>query len=559
MPIVRFEQDPTQPYGTGNFTDDKGRILYTTDVETAKSLQPSLADQVSSQSKAIATQTVGAPTSPTAGMVASNEGATGSAATGAPPVSPAALVASTDQLPPSIARPAEPAPIAKPAPLPVSQSSTSTTKIEGRPVEKVMDALNKFHEADTAYDKTTRENATKADERAAASLDAQKGIELGATARQMSDYQTAQQQRQAAEEEIKRLRGQPDEQVQPTRLLDNMSTGQSLGMVILAGISGAFGNMRGQGQNTFMDAINKRIDQDIEVQKDQIATGRIRRNNLIADAMARGADAKQAEAIARSKFYEAGANVMKLEAQKQGIQGANLAQAEQHIAELNEARAQRDNDLLASTEAKKQTTSTTVREAPKSASGASVAEDLTKKLAARKAYEESGATPEQLSEFDNRMGIPSPQGKSEIARKRENEDNKQTEDEGKASSALSGITGYGDALGLTRDPQTGKLRAPGGVKGRLNIPRVKEEAGGLLGAAKPIEAAREAAKESFGRLQSGGVISEDEAKRFGKMIGEDGQSLDQIATRLNSIEAIIRPRLAARQRNQSTAAPADWK
>jgi len=36
MAIVDFEQDPTGPYGTGNFRDDRGRVMYLHDPETAQ-------------------------------------------------------------------------------------------------------------------------------------------------------------------------------------------------------------------------------------------------------------------------------------------------------------------------------------------------------------------------------------------------------------------------------------------------------------------------------------------------------------------------------------------
>ena len=35
MAIVDFEQDPSAPYGTGNFRDDAGRVMYLYDPETA--------------------------------------------------------------------------------------------------------------------------------------------------------------------------------------------------------------------------------------------------------------------------------------------------------------------------------------------------------------------------------------------------------------------------------------------------------------------------------------------------------------------------------------------
>lgn len=68
MPIVDFAQDPAAAYGTGNFRDDKGRIMYLHDPETAQQFAKtipgsSLGSKVSSESDAIASRQMGGPPS----------------------------------------------------------------------------------------------------------------------------------------------------------------------------------------------------------------------------------------------------------------------------------------------------------------------------------------------------------------------------------------------------------------------------------------------------------------------------------------------------------------
>lgn len=563
MPVVKFEPDPLVP-GAGNATDENGRTTYVHDPVTLKRLNPSLADQVNQESTAAATAAVGAPPPVQDQRIASNEGATGTAAGASPLPAPApsapspaaALVAKTDAVKAAPAAAAA-APVSGKGhalvsrldQLPVAQSSTSTSVQKGRDAGKVQAEIDTLHKADEALDTTLRENAGKADERAQKVAEGEQAL---AISEQTRNYVAAQQERQRKEQieaEIQRLNGEKDQDVNPTRLLDNMSTGKSVAMVLLAAISGAFGNMRGEGRNTFLGAIDERIAQDVQNQREQIASGRLRRNNMISYLQSQGADARQAQLAYESRVYGAAADWARAQIKAQGLQGAQLDQANAQIAQLDQARAARDAQLRESTESKYATTTNVVREAPKPNAPGSAVEDLTKKLAARKAYEEAGATEEELKRFDAATGL-TVSGQSEMARKR----NELSEDQGKAEAAMATINAYGQALGLTEDPETNAFREPGGVGGHFNTPRLKEDLGGLVGASKPIEAARNAAVEGLGRLQSGGVISPDEAKRFEKMLG-DGQSLNQIATGLNALRTLVNSRREATRRDRAPEGP----
>lgn len=66
MPIVDFEQDPSGPLGTGNFRDDKGRVMYLHDPDTASKFiktmpGQSLGGQVAAESDAAAGRQMGDP------------------------------------------------------------------------------------------------------------------------------------------------------------------------------------------------------------------------------------------------------------------------------------------------------------------------------------------------------------------------------------------------------------------------------------------------------------------------------------------------------------------
>lgn len=572
MSVVKFEPDPLNP-GSGNATDENGRTVYVHDPDAAKRLNPTLADQVNQQSTAAAVATVGAPPAAPDARVASN--AAGSAALGPPPdpaapASPAAqLVAKTSQVAAgaSAIPAAAAAPPAKPAgagaalvgklgQLPVAQTSTSTSVQKGRDAGKVETEIGSLRKADAGLDTQMRAGAESGDVRTQKAAEGEQALALGEYARNYTAEQQERQRKEQIESEITALSGEKDADTNPTRLLDDMSTGKSMGMVLLAGIAGAFGNMHGEGRNPFLDAIDKRMDQDLQNQRDQIASGRLRRNNRIAYLQSQGADAKQAQAAYEARVYGAAADWARAQIKAQSLQGAQLEQANLAIAQLEQGRAARDAQLREATESKYATTSNVVREAPKAVGSGNAVEDFTKKLAAREAYEKAGANPEQLAAFDAAVGIPAPKAQSETSLKRENEAGKQTDDEGKAASAFTGIGALGQKSGLERDPKTGGWRAPEGIKS-MQAPALQETIPGWFGASTPISDAREAAIEGFGRLQSGGVISPDEAKRFGDMLGDKEMSRTQLASKMNAIETIIRPRLAAHARKAPSSAEAD--
>lgn len=427
MALVKFEQDPTQPQGTGNFTDDQGRTIYTTDVEAAKRLSPSLADQVNRESTAAATASVGAPPTVPDQRLASNmtdafegvggttatdaRGATG-AVTAATPASPAAaLVAKTDQVgagaaPAAKGTGAGASLVRKLDQLPIAQQTTSSSVQKGRDAGKVEAEIGALHEADQGVDAALRQNAENADARTEKVAEGEQALALSEQTRNFVAAQQERQRKERIEAEIQRLNGEKDPDVKPTRLIDNMSTGKEVAMVLLAGLAGAFGNMHGEGRNTFLDAIGQRLDQDVQNQRDQIASGRLRRNNMIAYLQSQGADARQAQLAYESRFYGAAADWACAEIKRQGLQGAQLEQANLQVAQLDQQRAARDAALRESTEAKYATTTNTVR-APLGAGASDPMSAIQKTIGEMR---KNGYSDDQISAYVHGKGVPAPSG-----------------------------------------------------------------------------------------------------------------------------------------------------
>jgi hypothetical protein len=352
---------------------------------------------------------------------------------------------------------------------------------------------------------------------------------------------------------------QEDPEIDPSRFVRGMSTGQSIGTVILAALEGGFRGITGQtGQNTVISILDKRIDQDIAAQKEQLASGRIRRGNMISYFREQGMNEEASEKAAKAMAYAQSEKLLQSELARQGA-GMARPEAAALAEQLKAAREQANDELVLSLGTPRSTTST-VR-APAQAAGGGQ-EGFTKMLAARKAYEESGATPEQLAAFDktNGLGAAAPGGESEVARTRREKGESRTDNEKAATAALSLLDEYGTQLGLAKDPGGAGFRENPADKSILSKKTGEDFATGFsFGMAdNPIEATTDALVESFGRLQSGGVIGPDEEVRFKKMIA--GAKTDaQRAIALNSIRPIIEAKLNARDKPQGGAEAAGFK
>ncbi len=365
-----------------------------------------------------------------------------------------------------------------------------------------------------------------------------------------ADQVQAEQRAQIARQNELALSLQKDPEVDAGRYVKNMSTGQEIGTVILAALNGAFKGMVGQQGNDVLDILHKRISDDIASQKEQLASGRVRRGNLISyfqnQGMRDDAAVKAAEATSWAMLDKMAA----AERERIGA-GQDRTAADVLAMQLKERAAEKNDELKLTLGQDRTTTSSTTQRARIAPQGQGAnPESLQKLLAARKAYEESGATPDELKRFDATVGMPPISGESETARSRREGGEKRTEDQGKAAGAMAALVGFAKDAGLVEGD--GGFKANADDKSTLNA-RQKERLKSVIpGSSMKLQAAAEAAVEGFGRIQSGGVISDDEAVRFKEMI--TGAVTDQqLAERLNNIMRLVKPRLA--KQDQTAISP----
>lgn len=436
--------------------------------------------------------------------------------------------------------------------LPIAQQTTTTqSAVPMSALKPVMDRGTQRAESQAAAVQSLGDEKARVGEQQAMTA------ATAAYGQQQQSRAEAEQARQRAD--IARMNqiaiaAQEDPEIKPDRFIQGMSTGQSIGTIILAAIEGAFRGMSGQpGKNGVVEILERRVDQDIMAQKEQIASGRIRRGNMISYFQQQGMTEEAAEKAAKGMAYAQAEKLVQAEIARQG---AGMARPEAAaLAEQIKAAREQANDELMLTLGTPRSSSTTVRQAPSAGDG----DGFSKMLAARTAYEKSGATPEQLAAFDraNGMGAMAPGGESEVAANRREKNESRTEVEGKAGGTIRLLDELGAQLGLVNDPGGNGFREAPGDSSVISKRGAEEIASGFsFGYAdNPIEATENALIESFGRLQSGGVISPSEEIRFGSMI-RDAKTDAQRAIALNAIRPIIEAKLNPRDRKQGASAEA---
>jgi hypothetical protein len=349
-------------------------------------------------------------------------------------------------------------------------------------------------------------------------------------------------------------------QLDPGRIIKNMSTGDVvLGVLALAlgGLGQTLQQRGGQrgATNGALNMLEKAINDDIEQQKDD-------KKSRVAHWTKVFNDQEMGIKAARAEMYSAAGQYAQFQAQQKATNADIQAQMMQDSAALI-AKGQAETQGLVDKENER----VSVKYAPPDpkADGTDKAlESFQKQLAARKAYEDAGATPEQLAAFDKAMGIPAPGGES-VRQQKTREDQETvarkelelTEGEGKAEAAWQSVNALGSAVGLKRDPKTGRYSADS-VSDMLVAPGLKETIPGMLGKGKPIEAARQVAIDGLARLQTGAAISKEEEERFKLILGDESATLSQIAVNLNALETLIQSR-RKQNRVQPTSTPSNWK
>lgn len=352
------------------------------------------------------------------------------------------------------------------------------------------------------------------------------------------------------------LRAQNDPDVKPGQFMASLSTGQTIGTAILAAINGAFKSLAVQGQgpvtNDVVGILDKRIDQDIEAQKAQIESGRLRRGNLISFYQNQGMKAEAAEQAARAQMWVYCDRFMQDQAKIAGS-----AEARENAAiEGEKIRAMADNhndELKLSLGADRKATSTSTVSAPTPKAGAGVDPKSVLELTAL--MEKQGLPKEKrdaVLRAAGFLGKDEASGATEAEQKRTDEAGKSNHEQGQAADAKRAIDMHAQENGLVRDTATGKWIVGPGV-----LPPALGE--GMLGGATPAHDAAEAAVEAYGRFRSGGAIQHEERAAFREQMGIGTRTRAQLASKLNAAEATIDAQLAPAERAKTGAAPEAWR
>jgi hypothetical protein len=376
---------------------------------------------------------------------------------------------------------------------------------------------------------------------------------------QFKNSQEAQlaQQLKTRQEAERNIQQTMSTQLDPGRVIKQMSAGDVVLGVLALALGGLGQTMQQRAgnrgaQNGAVNMLEKVLDGDIEQQKED------KRSRLAHWTRVFG-DAQMGERATRAEMWTAAGKMAEYKAQHAAGNADIQAQMMQESASLM-ARGQQEQNALIDRENER----LSVRYAPPDPDKMGGIDLLAQALKVDGALEQSGYTREQRQQMLARMGLPPPSGESQREQKTREDSEKVerdaltlTEGEGKAEAGWQTVQQYGQAVGLKRDPKTGKYVADE-VSDMLVAPGLKEVIPGMLGAGKPIEAAREAAIDGLARLQTGAAISKEEEERFTRLLGDSEATRAQIATNLNALEALIQSR---RKQNRvgASGAPASWK
>lgn len=155
---------------------------------------------------------------------------------------------------------------------------------------------------------------------------------------------------------------QKDAEIDPDRFVKNMSTGQQIATTVLAALNGGFKGMVGQSGNDVMDILSKRIDSDIASQKEQVASGRVRRGNLVAYFQNQGLREEAAVKAAEATSWAMVDRMVAAEREKIGA-GQDRTTADVMAEQLKMKTAERNDELKLTLGQDRTTTSTTTQRA----------------------------------------------------------------------------------------------------------------------------------------------------------------------------------------------------
>lgn len=562
MAVVNFVPDPTQPYGSGTFTSDQGRTWYAHDPDMARSVvTPDTGDANSDM------QGGGAPVASTPDPNSSQ------------PPAPEVLASNAGQVaPPAGAPPAGAPPTPKAgsggadSPEVLAQKAANVVKRTnstsfGRKAENVNRDVAALDTAEAGTEAAIKQKAAGDEQRQNASIGSGLDYQTQAQENEQQRAQDAAQNKAKLQAKIDEINATSDATVDPDRFVSNLGTGGQIGMAILAMVSGfaqgggaALAHTATPTDNPVVGILQRRIAADIESQKTQIESGRIRKGNILASLREQLGDEKSAELMATSLMNQAAANKAQLTAQKLNLEGAALDSANVAIAGLqqnatvarNAAYASGENHYAASSEHE-----------TKPAAGAN-GEAQTKAWQNYKNAIDEGADPNKAYQESGlkALGISQPTGQSKEQRAEATKAGERDADQGKARGAADSLSGLGDAAQIPTDRKTGLLRVkPGEADQPLEAgwlqrsfrslnPLSGADATGRTAKDKSFEASRDATVQS---LVAMGIKAGDAEDLL------DAKTKGDLAERLNNLAPIIRSRLSPSDRAQPGAVPSSWK
>jgi hypothetical protein len=338
----------------------------------------------------------------------------------------------------------------------------------------------------------------------------------------------------------------------PDRLFKQRGVFGNLGAAI-AQFMGAYAAVISNSPNFANQILDKKMERDIDSQMEDFRRGKMKRDGQLARMAERGMSVEQMKSALRLQQELVVQKEVKAAALREGTREAKQA-AEALLMGRQEPFVNEENKFRTAALGEETVSGQMVR--PTGPRAKSVAEIL----------KEAG----DIEAAKNRFNLESRGGEQAVKERWRQEDRadkhaetkgKVTDDQAKAEAAWDTLEAFGDAAGVKKDPKTGERIADQGLfsKDTLIAPGQRERLNDLTGQGKPIETARKAAIEGLGRLQSGGVIGEEEEENFRKLLGDEGATRAQIATNLNALRRLILKRRSATNQQKPTGAPSYWK
>lgn len=301
--------------------------------------------------------------------------------------------------------------------------------------------------------------------------------------------------------------------------------------------------------NIAIDAVNKRIEADIESQKRAYQLKKEHANNLFARAQAATGDLEQARNVTRALMLgqaeqAARERLARLGPERAKVNGdavlselaAKREGAELAILERSRALAPKPVDPLAAAKYK-----VALRNAELVLDGKLTLEDQAKRDADRQDAEKERESRENIAGIKARAS-----GDVDRTKLRAEYGTKLSA----LSDALTGFERYGSEMGLVPNPKTGQLEMK---EGQTELPDVGWNAQAIANKAMPTEAARRIeqaranAVDLLGRARSGGAISQDEFETFQKILSGRWGTEAEAINGINMVYSAIQRKMSSLQ------------